>query len=226
MIGIYTPTSIKTCVTHDDDTAIDCFDDAVPSSNPYRDDLVAMLWARWRYTPINSACLDRWLQRVKDRAAILDRRYQLLIAEYLRDPSSLASIRMGWSEDYTDTSEQTPTGSDTTVHKAEDIPQTSGAGASEWLSRRDTDTVTPGVSVKTEASGTRTHTDNSVLNAEEYLAVADKLVDPYARYAEEFSDLFLVYFSLSGCGCGCGCRRGRSESTVSVTRACTTPCIP
>lgn len=214
MIEIFTPSSIKACVTHDDDTPVDCFNDAVPQSNPYRDDLTAMLWARWRYTPISSACLDRWLQRVKDRAAILDRRYQLLIAEYLRNPSSLTSIRMGWTEEYTDTSEQTPSGSDTTVHKAEDIPQTSGASASEWLSRRDTDTVTPGVSVTTEASGTRKHTDNSVLNAEEYLAVADKLIDPYARYAEEFSDLFLDYFDLNGCRCGCSCRPERLDSTA------------
>lgn len=225
MIEIYTPTSIKACVTHDDDdTPVDCFEDAVPSANPYRADLIEMLWSRWRYVPINSACLDRWLQRVKDRAMILDRRYQLLIAEYERDPSSLASIRMGWTETYADEATQTPTGSDVTLHEAEDLPQTSGASASTWLSRRDRDTTTPGTVIKTEASGTREHTDRSVLNAEEYEAVADSLVDPYVRYAEEFSDLFLDYYDLGG-RC-CGCRRGRSDSFASGTHRCTTPSTP
>lgn len=207
---IFTPSSIKECVTHDDDTPVDCFDDAVPQDNPYHADLVAMLWARWRYVPISSVCLDRWLQRVKDRAAILDKRYRIILEEFEGQKDKLASIRMGWTETRDLTHTSTPSGSDVRVSTSEDIPQVQDSASSTWLTGRTRDTSTPGVTVTDTDTGTVEHTDNSVLNAEEWSEVLDKLEDPYVRYAGEFSDLFLDYFELD-CGCDCSCRRVRSN---------------
>ena len=209
-IQIFTPTTILECVTDDDDTPVDCFEQAVPQDNPYRTDLVAMLWARWRYDPIDSMCLDRWLQRVKDRAAILDKRYRIILEEFEAQKAKLASIKTGWSETRDLTHTSAPSGSDERVSTSEDIPQVQDSASSTWLTARTRDTATPGVTVTDKDTGTIEHTDNSVLNAEEWAEVLDKLEDPYVRYAEEFSDLFLDYFAL-GCGCDCGCRRVRSS---------------
>ena len=203
MIKLWTPASILECVTHDDDTPVDVFEDAVPADNPYRDKIIRRLWSLYRYQICNSVCLDRWLQRVKDRAEIIDGRYRLLMAEWEAQQAKIASINTGWTETYDDTSTQTPTGSDTAVHKSEDIPQTAGASASEWLSRRDTDTVTPGTVVTTKSGGTRTRSDNARLPAEEFETVMDKLASPYTAYAKEFRDLFADYYDLGGCNCQC-----------------------
>lgn len=208
-ICVWTPTSIYEAAEHDDGTPIDCFEDAVPQDNPHREKLVRRLWSMFRYSMIGSTCLDRWLQRVKDRAEIVDERYRLLCAEWESRKDDLASIDMGWSETYEDHNTQSPTGSDQVVRKFEDIPQTAGAAASEWLSRRDTDTSTPGVTVKTDANGNRKHVSNDMLNAEEFDRVEKALRSPYAIYAKEFADLFANYWAME-----CGrCRRVQSSST-------------
>ena len=209
-ICVWTPARIFELVEHDDGTPIDCFDDAVPQDNPYRDKLVARLWSMYRYSMIDSMCLDRWLQHVKDQAEIIDGRYRLLCAEWESRQADLASIDMGWSETFEDHSTQAPTGSDTVVRKSEDIPQSSGASASEWLSRRDTDTSTPGVTVKTDANGNRKHVSNDALNAEEFDRVEKALRSPYTMYAKEFEKLFANYWAING---GCGCRREASSSS-------------
>lgn len=209
MIRILTPASILECVTDDDANPVDCFDRAVPADNPYRTDLIAMLWATYRYRPIASLCLDRWLQMLEDRATVLDRRYTLLIAEYEAHKTDIASIRMGWTETWSDKAMSSATGSDTTVHTSEDIPQTSGAGSDTWLSRRDTDTVSPGTTSTDTDEGTREHIDSSRLNADGYADVMDRLRDPYKAYADEYSSLFLDYYDLEGYIC----RRARSNSS-------------
>ena len=211
-VCLWTPERIRECITYDDDTPMDVFEDAVPLDNPYRDTMIKRLWSMYRYQVIDSMCLDRWVQRLKDCAETIDGRYRLLMEEWEKQQSKLASISAGWTETYDDTKTQTPSGSDTSVHKAEDIPQTAGASASEWLSRRDTDIVTPGTTVTTKAGGTRGHTDDGVLAAERYAQVMDKLDNPYTAYAREFRDLFANYFQLGGCDCGC--RRGRSNSSA------------
>lgn len=206
MIQLYTPTSILACVTDDEGTPIDCFADAIPDANPYKAALEDMLWARYRYSMINSVCLDRWLQRLKDQALLIDQRYQLLIAEFESQKEKLASIqRSGYSETYHDEMTDSSEGSDTVVTKREDIPQSSGASSEEWLSARDTSTSTPGVTVKHEADGTRTVTESDALNAEQYRKVLDNLRDPYVAYTAEFAGLFVDYFDLNACGCGCSC---------------------
>lgn len=207
-ICVWTPARIFDLVEHDDGTPVDCFADAVPGDNPYREKLIRRLWSMYRYSMIDSICLDRWLQRVKDQAEIIDGRYRLLCSEWESRQGDLASIDMGWSETYEDHSTQAPTGSDTVVRKSEDIPQTAGAASSEWLSRRDTDTSTPGVTVKTDADGNRKHVSNDMLNAEEFGRVEKALRSPYTMYAKEFEKLFANYWAMDG---GCNCRRGRSR---------------
>ena len=207
-VELWTPERIKECVTYDDDTPIDVFEDAVPLDNPYREKIVKRLWSMYRYQVIDSMCLDRWIQRVRDRAEIIDGRYRLLMEEWEAKQSTIAGISTGWTETYEDSSTQTPSGSDTSVHKAEDIPQTAGASASEWLSRRDTDIVTPGTTVTTKSGGTRSRVDNVMLPSEEFATAMDKLASPYTAYAREFRDLFANYFQL-GYGCDCSCRRGQ-----------------
>lgn len=204
MIQLYTPTSILACVTDDEGNPVDCFADAVPETNPYKATLEDMLWARYRYSMINSVCLDRWLQRLKDQALLIDQKYRLLIAEFETRKDSMASVmRTGYSETYHDETVDSSEGSDTVVTKREDIPQTSGASSEEWLSARDTSTSTPGVTAKHESDGTRTVSEADALNAEQYEKVLESLRDPYVAYAEEFAGLFVNYFDLGGCGCTC-----------------------
>ena len=204
MIQLYTPTSILACVTDDDGVPIDCFADAIPDANPYKDTLSSMLWARYRYSMINSVCLDRWLQRVKDTALLIDQRYQMLIAEFEARKEGLASIRRaGYSETYHDESTDAPAGSDTIVTEQEDIPQSADASGTRWLSGRNTSTSTPGVTVTHEADGTRTVTEADALDAEQYDKVLRSLKDPYVAYTNEFEGLFVNYFDLYGCGCQC-----------------------
>ena len=207
MIQLYTPTSILACVTDDDGVPIDCFADAIPDANPYKDTLSSMLWARYRYSMINSVCLDRWLQRVKDTALLIDQRYQMLIAEFETQKEKMASImRTGSSETYHDVHTSVPTGSDKVVTENEDLPQSADAEDSKWLSDRNTSTSTPGVTVTDTTDGTRTIEQGDALNAEQYRKVLDNLKDPYVAYTQEFEGLFVNYFDMYG-GC-CGCRSG------------------
>ena len=211
MIQLYTPTSILACVTDDEGVPIDCFADAIPETNPYKDTLSSMLWARYRYSMINSVCLDRWLQRVKDTALLIDQRYQMLIAEFETRKEAMASImRTGSSETYHDVHTSVPTGSDKVVTENEDLPQSESAEDSRWLSDRNTSTSTPGVTVTDTTDGTREIEQGDALNAEQYRKVLDNLRDPYVAYTDEFAGLFVNYFDMYG-GC-CGCRSGMSSS--------------
>lgn len=204
MIHLYTPTSILACVTDDDGVPIDCFADAIPDANPYKDTLSSMLWARYRYSMINSVCLDRWLQRVKDTALLIDQRYQMLIAEFETQKEKLASIkRDGYNETYHDESTDASTGSDVIVTENEDIPQSADASGTKWLSGRNTSTSTPGVTVTHEADGTRTVSESDALNAEQFDKVLRNLRDPYVAYTDEFEALFVNYFDMTGGGCHC-----------------------
>ena len=204
MIQLYTPTSILACVTDDDGVPIDCFADAIPDANPYKDTLSSMLWARYRYSMINSVCLDRWLQRVKDTALLIDQRYQMLIAEFEAQKEAMASIqRAGYSEAYHDKTVDSSEGSDVVTTENEDMPQSADASGTKWLSGRNTSTSTPGVTVIHEADGARTVTEADALNAEQYRKVLDNLRDPYVAYTDEFAQLFVNYFDMYGCGCSC-----------------------
>ena len=210
MIQLYTPTSILACVTDDDGVPIDCFADAIPDANPYKDTLSSMLWARYRYSMINSVCLDRWLQRVKDTALLIDQRYQMFIAEFEQQKEKMASImRTGSSETYHDVHTSVPTGSDKVVTENEDLPQSESAEDSKWLSDRNTSTSTPGVTVTDTTDGTREIEQGDALNAEQFRKVLDNLRDPYVAYTDEFAGLFVNYFDLYGCGCQC--RSGMSN---------------
>lgn len=82
MIEIPSPQTIKECFTDDDGNPIDCFEDAVPSTNKYRDMLVKALWARWRYACISSLDIERWLQMLSDRAFLLDRKWTYVLDLY------------------------------------------------------------------------------------------------------------------------------------------------
>ncbi len=204
VIQLYTPTSILACVTDDDGVPIDCFADAIPDTNPYKDTLSSMLWARYRYSMINSVCLDRWLQRVKDTALLIDQRYQMLITEFEAQKEKMASImRTGSSETYHDVHTSVPTGSDKVVTEVEDMPQSANADDSKWLSDRNTSTSTPGVTVTDTTDGTRTIEQGDALNAEQYDKVLRSLKDPYVAYTAEFEGLFVNYFDMYGGCCEC-----------------------
>ena len=148
---IMSPAVILKCCEDDDGNPIDVFDAAIPSGNPYREDLKAACWATWRYAPISSLCVPRWIQRLTDRCALMDRRYQLIIAEYEKQQASLASLGYGWTETYKDVT--TPTGTDVRTVSGSDS-STVGEGKS---SRSGTDTTTSEASTSSK-SGTDTTT--------------------------------------------------------------------
>lgn len=147
------PAAILKCCQDDDGNAIDVFDVAIPEGNPYRDDLKAACWATWRYAPISSLCVTRWIQRLTDRCALMDRRYQLIIGEYEEQKTKLASLGYGWIENYKDVT--TPTGSDIRTVSGSDS-STVGAGKS---SRSGTDTTTAEASTSSK-TGTDTTTNS------------------------------------------------------------------
>ena len=149
---VISPSSIAKCFQDDDGNAIDVFDMAIPEGNPYREDLKAACWARWRYAPISSLCVSRWIQRLTDRCALMDRRYQLIIAEYEKQKAELASLGYGWTETYKDVT--TPTGTDIRTVSGSDS-STVGEGKS---SRTGTDTTTAEASTSSK-SGTDTTTN-------------------------------------------------------------------
>lgn len=137
---VNSPSSIAKCFQDDDGNAIDVFDMAIPSTNPYREDLKAACWARWRYAPISSLCVPRWIQRLTDRCALMDRRYQLIIAEYLEQADKLASLGYG----YTQTTKEvvTPTGSDVRTVSGSD--STTAEASTSEKSSSDKTTVAEG----------------------------------------------------------------------------------
>lgn len=146
---VLSPAAILKCCQDDDGNAIDVFDSAIPDSNPYRTDLIAMCWSVWRYSPINGTCVSRWIQRLTDKCATMDRRYKLIIAEYESQQSKLASLGYGWTETYKDVT--TPTGTDIRTVSGSDS-STVGEGKS---SKSGTDTTS------SEASTSETVTTNS-----------------------------------------------------------------
>ena len=135
---------------------------------------------------------------LKDKANLIDARYQLILEEFDKQQAILSSIDSGWSEEYEDHNSATPTGKDETVNTHEDLPQTAGASESEWLSTRDKSEYSPGVTVKNDTTGSRKHTDNARLNVEKFKAVSDNMVNPYEMYAREFSSLFANYWNMDG----------------------------
>ena len=215
MIQIYTPTSILACVTDDEGVPIDCFADAIPDANPYKDTLSSMLWARYRYSMINSVCLDRWLQRVKDTALLIDQRYQLLIAEFETQKEKLASIkRDGYSETYHDKSVSTPSGSDTTVTdhdnettgttsdsavtEQEDLPQSADSSGTKWLSGRTTGTNEGNTSGTDKGKTTVTDTPGVTVTSEtdgtRTVTEADALnAEQYEKVLRSLKDPYVAY---------------------------------
>jgi len=203
---IMSPAVILKCCEDDDGNPIDVFDVAIPSGNPYRENLKAACWETYRYAPISSLCVPRWIQRLTDRCALMDRRYRLIIAEYEKQQASLASLGYGWTETYEDVTTPTGTdirtvsgsdsstvgegrssrsGTDTTVAEAststksgtdtttnsgtdksvrvsEDLPMTSGASTGDWISARETTTVTPSTSSTVTRSEDSTDTPGKV----------------------------------------------------------------
>lgn len=199
-IEFFTPTSIKECCEDDDGNAIDCFENAVPTDDPYRDRMVATLWATYRYQMISSLNIDRWLQYVKDRAYLVDRKYQYLIGIYngndidsplkgyigsttndqttsVTDGLSTTTTVTGTdSTETTRTTKDTETGTDTTATTGtntttatgtiktqvdnEDLPATSSASTSTYLSDRNTTTETPNTTTTETPDLTETRTPN------------------------------------------------------------------
>lgn len=196
-ICVWTPARILECVESDAGEPIDCFREAVPDS-PFKDRMVAALWNKWRFAICDSFNLCRWIQMLKDKANLIDARYQLILEEFDKQQAILSSIDSGWSEEYEDHNSATPTGKDETVNTHEDLPQTAGASESEWLSTRDKSEYSPGVTVKNDTTGSRKHTDNARLNVEKFKAVSDNMVNPYEMYAREFSSLFANYWNMDG----------------------------
>lgn len=202
MICVWTPARILECVEDDNGVPLDCFMHAIPDS-PYKTSMSAALWAKWRFAICDSFDLCRWIQMLKDKAELIDSRYQLLFEEFDKQQAILSSIESGWSEEFEDHNTATPSGKDSTVNTHEDLPQTEGASALEWLTTRDKSDYSPGVSVKNDTTGNRKHTDSTRLNAERFKSVSDNMINPYEQYAREFSSLFANYWNMEACGCDC-----------------------
>lgn len=205
MICLYSPASIKECCEDDSGEPLDVFDTAVPAENPYRNELIAACWARWRYAMIDSTCVSRWLQRLSDRCALIDRRYQKMIAVYEKNSEAIAELGSSDKETRDLTRKSTPSGSDEVINTNEDIPQSQNASSETWLTGRNKTASTPGVIITDTDSGTVTREHVEPV-AETLRDTMDAIRDPYAMYADELEDLFAPRWSM------CRCRRERLNS--------------
>lgn len=174
---VWSPHSIRECCEHDDGTPIDCFDDAVPETNPYKEMLVRYLWSTYRHRPIDALDVCRWLEDLTDRAFLLDATFQQIIKAY--EDADKSDLGTGWKDI------STVTGSDVTLTEQEDIPQSVAAGSDVWLSGRSKTEVTPGT------TGTVEHTDKGSLAFEKLDRLIKSARDPYRLYCDIFADLFL-----------------------------------
>ena len=185
-IEVWTPTRILDCVEDDNGNAVDPFVQAVPDSD-YKDLQVQALWRRYRYAVCDSLNIERWLQQIKDRAEVVNRRYLQMFAAY--DANDLSDMKMGYTDTVDETVTSQSTGSDTFRTETEDLPQSEMANG-KFLSGRTTSTTTPGTVDANTRHSTLKHDTQDVLLAEEYAQLMDTLRDPLERYVGEFSDLF------------------------------------
>lgn len=185
-IRIWTPERILECVEDDAGEPVDCFMFAIPEG-PYRDLMVEAMWQRYRYTPIDSLNVVRWLQQLKDRAGYVSRKHSKVMEAYVAN--DIADMRMGYKDIYDLHDSASSSGSDTFRTESEDLPQTADPDG-KWLTGRTTSTSTPGTVDKSDRTGTIEHRTQDMLMAEEFAVLMDKMRDPLHAYTAEFTDLF------------------------------------
>lgn len=183
---IWTPERILECVEDDAGEPVDCFMSAIPEG-PYRDLMVKAMWERYRFAPIDSLNVDRWMQQLKDRAGYVNRKWAKIMEAY--DSNNVADMSMGYTDVYDIHDTATSTGSDKFITETEDLPQ-SADPTGQWLTGRSTSTTTPGTTDKSDRTGTLEHKTQDMLMAEEFATLMDKMRDPLHGYTSEFVDLF------------------------------------
>lgn len=216
---LYTPQGYK------DETETDVF---VKVLEPWADStqaakIATYLWAEFRYAVMDTACVERWIQRGMDKSALDCRKWTTIMSAYDTKADSLADLNRssktsdtssyedldGSKDTVTQSGSTTASGTDTDLH--EDIPATSGASSSTWLTSRDShvngrkDTVsgTTGTVYGKKNKTTRTSTTEDIggTTAEALSKLMDAIEDPYAIYARTWSDRFVMMYETRMCDC-------------------------
>ena len=214
---LYTPQGYK------DETETDVFAKVL---EPWADTaqatkIATYLWSSYRYAVMDTACVERWIQRGMDKSALDCRKWTAIMAAYDAHTDDIADLNR--ASKATDTSEYTDlegsrdtvtqsgttkaSGTDSDTH--EDIPATSGASASSWLTSRDThtngrtDTVngTVGTAYGKKNKTTRTSSTEDIggTTAEALSRMMDAVEDPYAIYARTWADRFVQMYETRVC---------------------------
>lgn len=219
MLCLYTPQGYK------DENSVDVFDEVL---KPWADTVQAAkikeyLWGSYRYAVMDTAYPERWIQRGADKAALDCRKWTAIMAAYdahtddIGDLNRLSKVSDTSNYEDLDGSKDTVTqsgstiasGTDTDLH--EDIPATSGASSSTWLTSRDshvngrTDTVNGTTDTaygkKNKATRTSTTEDIGGTTAEALSRMMDAVEDPYAIYARTWADRFVMMYETRMCDC-------------------------
>lgn len=214
---MYTPQGYK------DETETDVFTEIL---KPWADEsqaakIVTYLWSEYRYTVMNTDCVERWIQRGMDKSALDCRKWSAIMTAFDTHADSIGDLSrastISDTSDYEDLegSKDTVTqsgttkasGTDTDTH--EDIPATSGASASSWLTSRDThtngrtDTIsgTTGTAYGKRNRTARTSTTEDIggTTAEALSRLMDAVEDPYAIYVRTWADRFVMLYETRTC---------------------------
>lgn len=214
---LYTPQGYK------DENSVDVFDEVL---KPWADTTQAAkikdyLWAEFRYAVMDTACVERWIQRGMDKSALDCRKWTAIMSAYDGHVDDIANLNRaskvsdtsnyedldGSKDTVTQSGSTTASGTDTDLH--EDIPATSGASSSSWLTSRDShvngrkDTVSGTNSTaygkKNKTIRTSTTEDIGGTTAEALSKLMDAVEDPYAIYARTWSDRFVMMYETRSC---------------------------
>lgn len=186
-LEIWTPAKVLECCEDDNGDPIDCFEQAVPDSD-LKPLMVKALWQRFRFVPIDSLNIDRWLEVLKGRAGYIDRRYQILIKTF--DNNDMGDLFMGFRDTADETTQSSASGTSEVVNSSEDLPQ-SAAPTGQWLTGRNTADGSNSSTDSGERHSKVTHEAQDAPIGAEFSELMDRLRDPLNRYTEEFSDLFM-----------------------------------
>lgn len=217
MMCLYTPQGYK------EETETDVFSKVL---EPWADSTQAAkiqeyLWASYRYAVMDTACVERWIQRGLDKSALDCRKWTAIMSAYDAKADSIGDLNRsskvsdtsayedldGSKDTVTQSGSTTASGTDTDLH--EDIPATSGASSSSWLTSRDShvngrkDTVSGTNSTaygkKNKTTRTSTTEDIGGTTAEALSRLMEAVEDPYAIYARTWSNMFVGLYETRSC---------------------------
>lgn len=182
----------------------DIFDEIFDDSGLDNKEIMASsLWATYRYYMIGSCNIDTWVQAMKDRTAIIGPKWDAIFSKLsdenvdLSDLHELIYDRVIRHEPIEGTDGDVRTisheGDNKTLVEAESLPQTATQPV-RYLDRRDTTTVTPGVT-DTDAFVPNTKDSEHYSEERDIMAVTfTKLIRNYPDVLDLFASEYRDYF--------------------------------